>query len=96
MSDRNQNTGSSGDKPLFQNMDEQERIYAPQQVPGEISDELDERGVGETGRGQDTADRVGVVPVRPDTGINSPVPVPIVTHEREDNEGARDTTQGKG
>ena len=24
-----------GDRPLFQNTDDQERIYAPQQVPGE-------------------------------------------------------------
>jgi hypothetical protein len=34
MTDRPTNTGAqAGEKPLFQNMDEQERIYAPEQVP---------------------------------------------------------------
>ena len=38
MSDRDTNN-----EPLFQNMDEQERIYAPQQVPGEqiVAEERD-------------------------------------------------------
>jgi hypothetical protein len=33
-------SGASGDtnKPLFQNMDEQEQIYAPEQVPGAVTD----------------------------------------------------------
>ncbi|HEX6287817.1 MAG TPA: hypothetical protein VFZ66_01430 [Herpetosiphonaceae bacterium] len=67
MSDRTQNTGSSGDRPLFQNMDEQERIYAPQQVPGEISDELDERGARAAGTEP-------IVPGTPTTAIDTPIP----------------------
>jgi hypothetical protein len=35
---------NQSNKPLFQNVDEQERIYAPEQVPGNIRDDLDDGG----------------------------------------------------
>jgi len=64
MSDRDTNN-----EPLFKNMDEQERIYAPEQVPGaDIPAEEIDRG-GDAGESAAQADRddagvpfVGVVP----------------------------------
>lgn len=66
MSDRTPDTNDRNDGPLFKQMDEQERIYAPQQVPGELhTDQGDERalGVNET-----------VVPGTLSTGIDTPIP----------------------
>jgi hypothetical protein len=65
MSDRDTNN-----EPLFQKMDEQERIYAPQEVPGEqiVAEERDRgsdagESVAETERGDEPAvPAVGVVP----------------------------------
>ena len=61
MSDRDTNN-----EPLFQNMDEQERIYAPQQVPGEqiVAEERD-RGsdAGESAAADEAVvPAIGVVP----------------------------------
>ncbi len=47
MSDRAEQVNEQGDEQLFQNMDEQERIYSPQQVPGSDIPEV-ERDRGET------------------------------------------------
>ncbi|MBV9787400.1 MAG: hypothetical protein JOZ51_04470 [Chloroflexi bacterium] len=64
MSDRGSDTGDRSDRPLFKQMDEQERIYAPQQVPGELpQDQERELGVTET-----------VVPGTLATGIDTPIP----------------------
>lgn len=65
MSDRDTNN-----EPLFQNMDEQERIYAPEEVPGsDIPADERDRGsdVGESPARADLADEpnapiIGVVP----------------------------------
>jgi hypothetical protein len=65
MSDRASNTGDRSDEPLFKQMDEQERIYAPQEMPGEPPDPgaADSLGVTET-----------VVPGTLATGIDTPIP----------------------
>lgn len=98
MSDRSEPSDRSGGDRLFQQMDEQERIYAPQQVPGGVAvpEEVDTEGSAGVGRGQRDHLDLGVVPVRPDASINAPVPVPIIRHDHDDNEGSHDTTQGVG
>lgn len=98
MSDRSEPNDAPGGDRLFKQMDEQERIYAPQQVPGnvEVPAEVDDQGSAGAAAGWRDGVDVGVVPVRPDTGINAPVPVPIIRHSHDDNEGAQDTTQGMG
>jgi len=98
MSDRAEQNDAPGGDRLFKNMDEQERIYAPQQVPGgvDVPAEVDNQGSAGTATGQRDGVDVGVVPVRPDTGINAPLPVPIIRRNHDDNEGAQDTTQGVG
>lgn len=64
MSDQPQSTDDRNDRPLFQQMDEQERIYAPQQVPGKLDDRTERTlGVTET-----------VVPGTLSTGIDTPIP----------------------
>lgn len=66
MSDRAPDTGDRNDRPLFQQTDEQERIYAPQQVPGELRDDQgEERALGVTET---------VVPGTLATGIDTPIP----------------------
>jgi hypothetical protein len=91
----------SGDR-LFQNADEQERIYAPQQVPGNVRDELDEHGT--TAADPDREAVIGAegqytVPIVPaqttPSAANTPVPVTaapdlIVNREREADDAARD------
>ncbi|HEY0738081.1 MAG TPA: hypothetical protein VGD69_24405 [Herpetosiphonaceae bacterium] len=66
MSDQAPDTGDRDDRPLFKNMDEQERIYAPQQVPGDLrADQGEERALGVTET---------VVPGTLATGIDTPIP----------------------
>jgi hypothetical protein len=65
MSDRAPDTGDRNDRPLFKQMDEQERIYAPQQVPGEPPDPGREGTLGLTET---------VVPGTLSTGIDTPIP----------------------
>lgn len=98
MSDRAEHNDAAGGDRLFKQMDEQERIYAPQQVPGNIDvpAEVDDQGSAGIATGQRDGVDVGIVPVRPDTSINAPVPVPIIRHDHDANEGAQDTTQGMG
>jgi hypothetical protein len=98
MSDR---PNHSDDDQLFKKMDAQEQIYAPQQIPGgvPVPEERDVQGSAGTGREQLNEDQVGFIPVRPDPGVNSPIPVPFLHDDRDDrndNEGAHDTTQGRG
>lgn len=100
MSDRTGQNDTPGGDRLFKQMDEQERIYAPQQVPGGVdgpAEEVDTAGSAGAGTGQRDGADVGVVPVRPDTSINAPIPVPIIRHDHDgSNEGEQDTTQGLG
>lgn len=66
MSDRTPDTGDRNDGPLFKQMDEQERTYAPQQIPGELgTHQGDERALGVTET---------VVPGTLSTGIDTPIP----------------------
>ena len=65
MSDRASDAGDRSDRPLFKNMDEQERIYAPQEMPGEPPDPGAERELGLTET---------VVPGTLATGIDTPIP----------------------
>jgi hypothetical protein len=98
MSDQEQHTGDRSDR-LFKQTDEQERIYAPQQLPDgvDLPAETDIQGSAGVGQRERGAADVGVVPVRPDTSINQPLPVPLVRPDHnDDNEGAHDTTQGRG
>ena len=56
--------GNTQDAPLFQNMDEQEAVYAPQQLPGSIipTEELDQGGsAGEVAAGAVAAANIGGV-----------------------------------
>lgn len=64
MSDRTPDPGDRNDGPLFKQADEQERIYAPQQVPGELPQDQ-ERALGVTET---------VVPGTLSTGIDTPIP----------------------
>jgi hypothetical protein len=60
-------------EPLFQNMDEQERIYAPEQVPGtDIPAEERDRGgtAGESAARDDDAARPVIGAVRGAAGIS--------------------------
>lgn len=99
MSDQTGQNATPGGDRLFKQMDEQERIYAPQQVPGGVdgpAEEVDTAGSAGVGTGQRDGADVGVVPVRPDASINAPIAVPIIRHDHDDNAGAQDTTQGLG
>lgn len=62
--------GNAQDAPLFQNMDEQEAVYAPQQVPGSnIPDaELDQGGSA----GETTAGAAGAVAATNVGGVGNP------------------------
>ena len=90
-------TNSSGE-PLFQGLDEKERIYAPGQVPSNImpdhemdADSGQSRAVAIEGdQGQITgadgdARTVPIIPVRPEVGITQPVALPAVTDDTDSN-----------
>lgn len=51
MSNQSRSTDQPGDDQLFQNMDEQERLYAPEQVPGAVGPdvEVDQGGTAASG-----------------------------------------------
>ncbi len=100
MSDRPEKGASQGsDRPLFENMDEMEREYAPEEVPG------DERAAVETDRGGtagmniagtgtegDQERREPVFPIPQASGINVPIsgvppePAPAASDERSEGE----------
>lgn len=69
MSDRSESTGGQGDQ-LFKNMDEQERIYAPNQLPDQVmpAHEVDRGENAASGSGQGSAG-----------DIDTPVPVGLGT-----------------
>jgi hypothetical protein len=98
MSEQRQDMGTTGGDQLFKNMDEQEQIYAPQQIPGgvPVAGERDAQGSVNTGLEPLSEHQVGFVPARLDPGINAPVPVPFVTHDDDDTGRRDDTTQGRG
>ena len=95
MSDQPKDPGTTGGDRLFKTMDEQEQIYAPQQLPGGVPGAgQDTQGSVNTGLEPLDQHQVGFVPARLDPGINAPVPVPFVRHDGDDE--GRDTTQGRG
>jgi hypothetical protein len=51
MSNQSRSTDQQGGDQLFQNMDEQERVYAPEQVPGAVGPdaEVDQGGTAASG-----------------------------------------------
>lgn len=66
------------DQPLFHNTDEQERAYAPQQVPDATRPALDDgdhSASADAALGPD-ADHSRFVPVRPVIDVNYPVIAP--------------------
>lgn len=64
MSDRSEPTGGQGGR-LFKNMDEQEQIYAPNQVPDEVmpAHEVDRGENATSGTGQGNAGDIDTTPV---------------------------------
>jgi len=66
MSDQTHHSGSENDKPLFSQTDAQERLYAPQQVPGAIPDALDEDRAGNATE--------PIVPGTLSSAIDTPIP----------------------
>jgi hypothetical protein len=83
MTNQPQNTDNA---PLFQDMDEQERTYAPQEVPGATmpAEEVDRGGTAGQATAADAGDHEPFVPVRPDTSINQPVVAPAGTYRDSD------------
>ncbi len=91
MSDQPKNAEGQGGEQLFQNMDEQERVYAPEEVPGTTlpPGEADVGGTAASGtavsaREGDQEERVEVARVRPVTGSTDPVPVAVPTEPVEE------------
>lgn len=81
--------------PLFQNADEQERIYAPEQTPGDVRDDLDDGGPA--AEHPDDVSGTPIVPVAPTTTLTTPIPtlaapaaiVEEDTSDERDDERAR-------
>lgn len=81
MSDQSHSTGGGQDQPLFQHMDEQERMYAPDQVPGTgmppneidantgVTDAGGAGGTGAADRHGTDAPSLGVMPAVPAGGV---------------------------
>ncbi len=59
MSDRAGQTNEQGDEQLFQNMEEQERIYSPQQVPDSDIPEVERDRGGTAAEGSAVASDEG-------------------------------------
>ncbi len=97
MTDRPANTGEQGgERPLFENMDEQERLYAPEEVPdAELPpEEVDTGGTAASGTGipGDVADTPAAIPMG--TGGSGGAVPPATTFEpgleREERDISRD------
>lgn len=74
---------NAGEGQLFKNTDEQERIYAPQQVPGalEAGAQHDAAGGEQIAGAEGDQGTAPVVAVRPDISANTPVLLPATTEE---------------
>jgi hypothetical protein len=92
------NTSNASNAPLFQGMDDKERIYAPDQMPNNImpDHEMDAgsgqaRAVAIEGNQEQIAGADGdagtvpIIPVRPEVGITQPVALPAVTDNADSN-----------
>lgn len=81
------------DQPLFRNMDEQEHVYAPQQIPG---DTTDTRSADTDGKAMVGAEGMYTPPVIPAQSIigstaNMPVPPGPVPDALTNREAEADT-----
>ncbi len=94
MSDRPKDTEAQGGEQLFKNMDEQERIYAPEEVPNTAlpPEEVDEGGTAASGTAVPESDQrtVPVAGALPISGSTGPVPVPVRAPTESEEEGPRD------
>lgn len=88
MSDHSRQTGAADQNtPLFQNIDEQEQAYAPQQIPGNMDPAIDEQGSNLGRAGIDAPDGAPVIPMMPAMGssMNSvPIPSPAAPDALDD------------
>jgi hypothetical protein len=68
------------DKPLFENMDEQERVYAPEQVPGAVGPdaEVDQGGTAGSGTAVSTGDTAAGPVASVGTGLTGGMSTPNV------------------
>ncbi len=94
MSDRPKNAEAQGGEQLFKNMDEQERLYAPEEVPGTAlpPGEVDAGGTAASGTALPESDQ-RTVPVSgplPTAGSTQPVPIPIRAPTESEEEVPRD------
>ena len=89
---------NNNEQPLFQGLDEKERIYAPDQVPNNImpDHEMDadsgqseavaiEGNQGQIAGADGDARTVPIIPVRPEVGITQPVALPAATNDADSN-----------
>jgi hypothetical protein len=94
MSDRPKDAEAQGGEQLFKNMDEQERIYAPEEVPGTTlpPEEVDAGGTAASGTALPESDQrtVPVAGPLPTAGSTQPVPVPVRAPTESEGEGPRD------
>ncbi len=76
----------SSERQLFQGLDEQERTYAPQEVPGETMPptEVDQGGTAGEAAPAGTSNDAGIAPVYPGlgTGMHGVIP-PVVPEDDE-------------
>ena len=101
MSERRTQSDRSDQQPLFQNTDDQEQAYAPQQVPGNAIPAHEEDADADAGRaahGRADAPAFGVIPAvpagdisasTPAAGPGSPLIVPVVPTESQVDEEDR-------
>ena len=92
MTDNTRDTGG----PLFKDMDEKERIYAPQQVPADARAAADEGGADldrEAVVGSEGQYAAPVIPAQSTIGSSANMPVPVTAQpdliterERRDDE----------
>ncbi len=110
MTDQPANTGAQGGEQLFQGMDEQERLYAPEEVPGTDLpvEEVDRGGTAASGSAvasyeaeqvtEPADDERGAVPAaarHPDTGMIPIAPTrPDTTTKTDEDELDRADTEG--
>jgi len=83
----NQPGNAQNNAPLFQNMDEQEVVYAPQQVPGAVmsGNALDRGGTASTTADDGPPPVAPVVPVRPDVSATTPIIAPASSYRDADD-----------
>lgn len=86
-----QHTRPDQEQPLFHNTDEQEQVYAPQQVPGAArpaADDGEQSASTDAALGDDTDSR-RFVPVRPVIDANYPVIAPAAPTDDQPADGGQ-------